>query len=135
MQDHQHAFQTHARIHVGLSQRLEAAVVVTAVAHHHVIPHLHPTRVTARGALWWCFSSPHEDFGVGTAGSRWAVRPPVLLAGQFHRHAEPLPRLKGLGIRADLLIAAEHGAVQPGGPDTEAVARQLISQRRLCEPG
>src|SRR5215475_3744638 len=89
---------------------------MASVPHSDVVPQLDPALVSAGRADWWPVASPRENLRIRPGRS---IGPPVLvIAGlvrltELDRQAKLSPGVQRRLIRADLVVAAEHGRVQP----------------------
>ena len=140
LQDRDQPFQAHAGVHARPGQRHQGAVVQPPVTQHHVVPQLDPAPVAARRPLRRRTAGPHEQFAVRAAQPGRAVRPPVVGPGQLDRDTQLTPDLLHVGVRADLPVAAKHGAakhrgVQPAGIDPEPAGDQLVAPAHALRAG
>ena len=118
-----------------LPERSQPAVRVPLVAQRDVVPQLQPAAVGARAPGRRPVPGPDVDLGVRPAGAGRPVRPPVVLgAEQLDRQPELVPGLLRRGVRAHLLVPAEHGRVQQAPLQPEHLPQQLETPPLALRP-
>src|SRR5215475_10332755 len=104
---------------------------MASVPHSDVVPQLDPALVSAGRADWWPVASTRENLRIRPARPGRTIGPPVLvIAGlvrltELDRQAKLSPGVQRRLIRADLVVAAEHGRIQALPRDSVAIADEI----------